>query len=106
MNLSMTRNANRECVGSIDNVIDYLNEILATDRPAIAALMANRVPCNEQLAEHPTVQVQPQHGGYHVGLLGIINGMFGVDDLSHGLITIVFEDGNLLKFARTDDCRD
>lgn len=87
---------------SIDDAISYLNDILSIDRPAIAALIANRVPCNEQLAEHPTVQVQPQHGGFHVGLLGILNGMFGVDNLSHGPITVVFEDGNLLRFARTD----
>lgn len=88
---------------SIDDVIDYLNELLALDRPAIAALVANRVPCTEALADHRSVQVQSQHGGYHIGLLGIINGMFGTTDGTNGPVTVVFEDGYLARFARRDE---
>lgn len=84
----------------LDSVITYLNELIAIDKPAIAALLANRVPCNEYLAEHPTVQVSAQHGGYHVGMLGIINGMFGVNRQGFGLIRYVFEDGELIRFER------
>lgn len=96
---------NREQV-SIDEVIELLNELIALDKPAIAAVLANRVPCNEALAEHPTVQVSTQNDGYHVGLLGIINGMFGVDERGSGFICYEFEDGNLIRFKRTPHKRE
>lgn len=86
---------------TIDETIDLLNELIRLDKPAIAALLANRVPCNQALADHPTVQVQAQNDGYHVGLLGIINGLFGTDDHLWGPICFEFEDGHLTKFKRT-----
>jgi hypothetical protein len=89
-------------------VVAFLNELLEYDRPAIAALIANRVPCNGRLADHPTVQVAAQHGGYHVGLLGILNGLCGVREDNWGLITAIFEDADsptkncdLLRFEVT-----
>lgn len=85
---------------TIDDAISYLNDLIALDKPAIAALLANRVPCNADLADHPTVQAQAQHGGYHVGMMGIINGLFGVDKNSFGRIRYVFEDGELICFER------
>lgn len=86
----------------VDGVIAYLNELIAIDKPAVAALLANRVPCNKHLAEHPTVQVSAQHGGYHVGMMGIINGLFGVNRQGFGRIRFVFEDGELIRFEHND----
>jgi hypothetical protein len=86
---------------TVDEVITFLNELIALDKPAIAALLDNHVPCNEALANHQTVQVSAQHGGWHVGLLGIINGLFGVDDTNWGAICYEFEDGDLIRFKRT-----
>jgi hypothetical protein len=88
---------------SIDDVIDYLNELLALDGQAIAALVANRVPCNELLADHRSVQVQVKHGVFYVGLLGVINGMFGTIDGVNGPVATVFDDGRLVCFARRDE---
>lgn len=56
---------------TIDEVIEFLNEILAVDEDAIYDLVETRVACNAALANHPTVQVSPQDGNYTVGLLGI-----------------------------------
>ena len=72
-------------------MVAFLNELLERDRPAIAALIANRVPCNKRLAEHPSVQVGAQHGGYNVGLLGLLNGLCGVRENGYGLIAAIFE---------------
>lgn len=88
---------------TLDDVIQYLNEILRLDRPAIAALVANRVPCNDALADHESVQVMPQHGGYHVGLLGILNGMWGAFNGVDGPIATVWNDGYLVRFAKRQD---
>lgn len=73
-------------------IVDYLNELVKSDPSAIAALVANRVPCNKDLAEHDTCQCWAQHGGYHVGMLGVINGICGIFDNGHGAIQVVFEE--------------
>lgn len=95
---------------TLNEVIDFLNELVEVDAPAVAALIANRVPCNEQLADHPTVQCGAQHGGFHVGMLGILNGLFGIHEGEYrngwGAITAVFDDNdkghfrNLVRFER------
>lgn len=90
---------------SLDEAIDFLNSLISLDKAAVAALIANRVPCNEQLANHPTVRVTAQHGGYHVGLLGILNGLFGDESSAeeHERAPIAFvmsPDGNLIKVMR------
>lgn len=78
------------------SIVDRLNSALELDRNAIACLIANRVPCNQALAEHPTVQVGAQHGGFNVGMLGILNGLCGVYDdgpkKGWGAIAAEFED--------------
>jgi hypothetical protein len=80
---------------ALEKVTDLLNEALVLDRPAVAALIANRVPCNEALADHPTIQVGVQHGGFHVGLLGLLNGLGEpVPDGGERLITAIFEDSD------------
>lgn len=73
-------------------VVALLNAMVAADRCAVAAMIANRVPCSQALAEHPTVQVHAQHGGYFVGLLGLLNGLCGVDEKGWGAIAAVFDE--------------
>jgi hypothetical protein len=72
-------------------LVEFLNELTEIDRPAVAALIANRIPCNKTLADHPTVQVAGQHGGFHVGLLGLLNGLCGIHEHGHGAVSAVFE---------------
>lgn len=59
-------------------VVDYMNDLSKRDRQAVAALISNRVPCNQDISNHPTCQVVQQCGGFSVGLLGILNGLCGI----------------------------
>lgn len=86
---------------TVDDVIQFLDELLETDRTAIAALVTNRVPCNEALANHKSVQVAKLNNGYLVGMLGVLNGMFGVDGDGFGPISAVYDGENLSEFQRT-----
>jgi len=75
------------------HIVDMLNDMLERDKCAVAALLANRVPCNIELADHPTVQCQKQHGGYWVGLLGVLNGLCGNSaERQSGVIAAVFKE--------------
>jgi len=42
---------------SPEEAVEVLNEMLKLDAAAVIKLMNMRVPCNEQLAKHPTIQV-------------------------------------------------
>lgn len=83
-----------------ERVVALLNDMLEMDAPAVAALIANRVPCNTKLLNHPTVQVGVQHGGNHVGMLGVLNGLCGIDDVGFGGVVACFDEP---KDERTGD---
>lgn len=101
-------------------VLDYLNELLALDYDFVAALCTNRVPCNRAIATHPTVQVGLVHPGgaaalkgsavdldlmehpvWEAGLLGVLNGLVGIDEESgYGPIAAILDSpsGVILRF--------
>ena len=89
---------------TVDAAIAYLNELVKLDPKAMHALVETRHSCNQALADHPTAQVATSNGGLaSVGLLGILNGLFGVDEDGWGPITANFDDqGILTSFTRTD----
>jgi hypothetical protein len=79
----------RESV-SLDQALYLLNEIVALDPKAAEALVETRVVCNKALADHPTIQVglgiEEDGDSFQVGILGLLNGMFGADDEGYGQI--------------------
>lgn len=60
-------------------VLACLNEAFDDDPQAMQALLRNVVPCNEDLALHPTIVVGKnevlEDGGWEVGTLGVVNGV-------------------------------
>lgn len=99
-----------------NELIAFLNSLLEIDRYAMAELLCIRVPCNQGLANHPTVQVASggERSGYtfiapgtfRVGVLGILNGFCGsIDDgprKGWGPIAAIYEHGQLLRFERSE----
>ncbi|APU88927.1 hypothetical protein Rctr197k_121 [Virus Rctr197k] len=88
---------------TLDETIAFLNEVLALDPAAVTRLVETRVSCTEALADHPSVQVQDHKTGTpSVGLLGLLNGLFGADEENWGAIAALFEDdGRLVRFERS-----
>lgn len=85
----------------LQEVVDYLNGLLKADRRAIQTLVSTKVKCNEALAFHPTVQViitGPDQ--YETGVLGVLNGLFGIDEKGDSYIMAVFGSNGLLKEFR------
>jgi hypothetical protein len=62
----------------IYEIVDFLNSLLKIDRKAISKVFIDgRTECNEELADHPFVQVGSYvEGEYIVGALGLLNGLF------------------------------
>ncbi len=86
------------------DVVDLLNELLSCDHAAVQALVRSRVPCNERIHAHPTVTTD----GEVVGLIGILNGLFGFDGVANrGPIAFAYDDGDgeasdIIDFRLTD----
>ena len=70
---------------ALSKTVECLNSAFAADPNAIHALMVNRVPCNQALADHPHVVVDnpPVIDGHHfsVGALGLVNGVLTANGL-------------------------
>lgn len=89
-----------------DELIAFLNELVALDRGWVQAMVEYRPPCNKAVADHPTVQVFTEP--FKAGLLGLLNGYCGAyddgPDKGCGPIAGQFdrETGELLGFVRFD----
>lgn len=83
-----------------ENAVKLLNEALEADPVAIGQLIDMRVVCKQKLMDHPTIQID----GNRVGILGIINGIFGIHRGGpldgQGFIAAIYdsETGKLLRF--------
>lgn len=85
---------------NVDNVIKVLNEAFAADPVAVAKLVGARVPCNADLANHPTIQVSERDGNFTVGVVGLLNGFLGVNpETGAGYLAAAYDDqSNLIGF--------
>jgi hypothetical protein len=84
---------------SLEDAVLTLNEALRFDPKAITELIDHRVPCNPDLADHATIQTMPSFGANKVGLLGILNGIFGTASDGRGPIAAIYDDaGRLVRF--------
>ena len=96
------------------DAVDYLNDLVKRDPDAIRFLMIHKVQCNQALADHPSCQVDGysrQDGQCCVGMLGVINGLFGWQEKDHyGCIeAIVDRQGDvpvLHGFQLAEGCKD
>jgi len=78
-------------------VCAYLNELLEADQLTLHRMVEARFRCNRKLLEHPTAQVDASRGTPVVGLLGIINGLIGVDDNRWGYVTALYGSNHELE---------
>lgn len=88
---------------SVEHAVEVLNDALRCDQEVVQKLIETRLPCNEKLAEHPTIQVSGIEGTAKVGLLGIINGVFGICNDGKGYIIAIYDESErLIGFKKSD----
>lgn len=89
---------------NLDKTVKFLNLLLTYDREGISKLFETRIECNKKLGDHPTVQVyfnKKQNNDY-IGILGLLNGLFGISDNDgFGAIAMDLDDNGIItKFER------
>lgn len=97
----------KKSINQLD-VVGLLNEMLLKDPECVKAVFSHRVPCNDAIAHHPTIQVQQykEQKTPVVGLLGILNGLFGIGEDGFGAFAMeIDEEGNILKFLTSDELK-
>lgn len=77
---------------TVQELVDFLNEVLVSDRQAVTDLLAEAVIANRALAAHPTVECEKRGSRPFVSFLGLLNGVFGHDDTG-GAVEVVLEPG-------------
>lgn len=91
---------------SVVVAVAILNRALDADPVAVSCLVNNRIPCNDLLANDPSVQVGHTDDdplkGFEVGMLGIINGIFGTRPDRVGWIAAICDGPLVLSFVVND----
>ena len=88
-----------------EQAVKILNEALEADSVAINQMFSHRVACSERLANHATIQVRDyQRDGDpsipNIGVLGLINGIFGISLDGCGYIqTEIDEMNEIVRFS-------
>lgn len=94
-------------MATVEGAIAVLNRLVEADAEAMDALLNNRVVCNEAMANDDTAQVgvadpEDESKGYLIGLLGVINDIFGIREDGYGFISAEYgEDDKLAGFMLT-----
>ena len=86
---------------TLNQAIEMLNEMVKADPDATLALINTRVACSKELAEHHSIQVDGSVDPARVGFLGVLNGLFGINEQGWGAIAAVIDEHKLIKFRRT-----
>ena len=77
---------------TIEDCVNFLNDFCRNDQNSLTNLIEMRVICNKRLADHPSIQVGLHEGRFRVGLLGVLNGLFGFDPKDNfGAIAAVYD---------------
>lgn len=93
---------------TIEDCVNYLNSLTKADPLAMRAFLCIRMPCNYELAIHPIAQISDSWEEWHtvgftIDLMGIINGLFGIDKNNWGLIAYkLSEDGKVFEFFKRE----
>lgn len=80
---------------TLEETVEFLNELVRDDPAMMKRLVQARVECNDEIKEHASVQVNEEG---EVGVLGLLNGLFGANDCGYGAIYAEFDEdmGNVL----------
>lgn len=90
-----------------EQAVQILNEALGADPAAINTMFKHRTKCNEKLANHKRIQVRayPLEGDPgipNVGVLGLLNGIFGIKPSGYGFIQTELEGEQIVRFSIND----
>jgi hypothetical protein len=94
---------------TLQETVEFLNSLLEIDRHVVTALFSMRIGCNKAMADHETVQcgtfdlLTDKEEYCQVGMIGILNGLFGADQNGWGHICANYDEGIIKEFKLLPD---
>lgn len=82
---------------SAQQAVDVLNQALAADPKAIQLLFDYRVSVGDAVADHESIMVRTQHCKHSLGVLGLINGILGLNEKGTGPIKADLDDNRIIE---------
>lgn len=82
---------------SAQQAVDVLNQALAADPKAIQLLFDYRVSVGDAVADHESIMVRTQHGKHSLGVLGLLNGILGLNEKGTGPIKADLDDNGMIE---------
>ena len=76
---------------TLDETIKTLNEALTLDKEGVTNFILTYARVNHNLAVHPTIQVNKNDGTFRLGMLGFLNGLFGISETGFGALGANFQ---------------
>ena len=75
------------------DVCNLLNELLKLDYDCVESLINFHSKCNLSIADLPNVMVrEDDNGEFSLGIIGLLNGLFELDEKGFGKICYEFDD--------------
>ena len=88
---------------TLQDTVDFLNYMLKADSFVTNALFSMRFPCNKEIRFSPTIQVGLLNNiAPVVGMIGVLNGLFGTDEDGWGKIAANYEGHTISEFVLLD----
>lgn len=88
---------------TIDEMVTFLNEFLSLDPQATSEFLNRRILVNDLVVNHPTIQCRVKDNQGSINLIGLLNGLFGIDEKGYGALCYVIEEADretILRFQR------
>jgi hypothetical protein len=82
-----------------DQIVDFLNKLVAADQRFVQQLIECRHEGNEEIVANTTVHFGINPSGMPTaGFLGVLNGLIAYDDPSNPYVGALFDDNRLIGF--------
>lgn len=79
-----------------EDMCDIINELIHLDLKCANKLFSTRVSCNRDIAKHEAIQVNLDDNlNPTVGIIGLLNGMFGAKKDGSGIIVLAVDTDNI-----------
>ena len=83
-----------------EDIVELLNEMLKLDYEGTKKFVEAKIEVNEKIANHETIQVNgyttPRE--YLLGIIGFLNGLFGVNENHFGCICCEIKGNKIIEF--------
>lgn len=88
-------------------VLDFLNSLMEVDPATMNSIFSARFQCNDAMLNHPTVQCgRLSETIGEVGVIGILNGLFGIDKEGWGVFAMSMENDRPSVITAFKDTRE